>query len=303
MTFEDIKKLIETNNIPDTPILFRYSDSPFIPYQYIQEISKLLNKEIDYIKDIASITSNSIDIFNETKSNNTIRCLYIDEVDKLPKSLKNETHLYIIAKEYSQEVQDEYKTLIVDIPKLETWHIKDYTYSIAEGIDTKELDWLIEVCHSDIYRLTNELDKLCLFDKEQRPFIFKDMKVQGAFNDLSNKTVFDLTNAIIKKDLPQINSCLEQIKSFDAEPLGIVTILYNQFKKLIQVWLHPNPTEESTGLKSNVIYAIKKSPRVYSQNQLINAFIFISGIDRMLKTGQIEIPWLIDYIICNCLTC
>lgn len=302
MTFEEIKKGIESNNIPNIPILFRYTDTPFVPYQYVQTISKALDKDITYLDDINKISSNSIDIFNETSTNNDIRCICIDEVEMLPKSFKNETYIYIIAKSYSKEIEEQYKSNIIEIPKLENWHIKDYAYSLAEGVDTKELDWLIDICHGDIYRLTNELDKLNLFSEEQRPYLFNDMKTQGAFNDLSNKTVFDLTNAIVKKDLAQINNCLEQIKSFDAEPLGVVTILYNQFKKLIQVWLHPNPTEESTGLKSNVIYAIRRSPRTYSQNQLINAFIFISSIDKMLKTGNIEISWLIDYIICKCLT-
>ncbi len=301
MTFEDVKKAIESNNIPDTPILFKFIDTPFIPFQYVQAIGKTLNKEIMYCDNLELLKSNSIDIFDRNLDNNIIRCTYMDEVVKIPNSIKSIKFFYLIAREYSKDIEEQYKSLIVEIPKLELWHIKDYAYSIAEGVDTKELDWLIDICHGDIYRLTNELDKLSLFDKSQRPYIFNDMKMQGAFNDLSNKTVFDLTNAIVKKDLVQISNCLQQIKSFDAEPLGVVTILYIQFKKLIQVWLHPNPTEASTGLKSNVIYAIRKSPRVYSQEQLLNAFIFISGIDKMLKTGMIEIPWLIDYVICNCL--
>ena len=55
--------------------------------------------------------------------------------------------------------------------------------------------------------------------------------------------------------------------------------------------------------KQNVIYAINKSPRVYTKQQLLKCFLVVSDIDKKLKTGFIEIPWLIDYLVCKVLTC
>ena len=71
---------------------------------------------------------------------------------------------------------------------------------------------------------------------------------------------------------------------------------------MIQVLLSKNPTPESTGLKSNVIYAISKSPKVYTKKQMIDAFQFLNSIDKMLKTGKIDIKWLVDYVVCKVLT-
>ena len=95
---------------------------------------------------------------------------------------------------------------------------------------------------------------------------------------------------------------MKEIKSFDAEPLGVVTLLYQGFKKLIQVWLAKQATPDSTGLKSNVIYVLNKQPRVYTKEQLIAAFQLLNNIDKELKSGNIEIKWLIDYVICRVMT-
>ena len=115
--------------------------------------------------------------------------------------------------------------------------------------------------------------------------------------------VFNITNAVTSKDKNALINALKEIKSFDAEPLGVVTLLYQGFKKLILVWLASNPTPDTTGLKSNVIYAINKSPRVFNKNQLLNIYQFLNSIDKKLKTGNLcDISHLIDYVICKIFT-
>ena len=221
----------------------------------------------------------------------------------LPDQLKFEKYLYIVVKKVedkqSLKVFEEY---ILKLPKLEEWQIKDYVYSFIEGVDRKNLDWLIAAANKDIYRLENEIDKFRLFEPNEQKFLFNDMVSDGAFHDLSNFNVFNITNALTSKDYDMLKMALKEIESFDAEPFGVVTLLYQGFRKLIQVWLAKNPTTENTGLKSNVIWAINKQKRVYSKEQLIKAFLLLAGIDKELKTGNIDIKWLIDYLVCRILT-
>ena len=100
-----------------------------------------------------------------------------------------------------------------------------------------------------------------------------------------------------------LTNALKEIKSFDAEPLGVITLLYQGFRKLIQVWLAKQATPESTGLKSNVIYALSKQPRVYDKQQLLKSFQLLNNIDKELKTGTLcDIKYVIDYVICRVLT-
>ena len=124
----------------------------------------------------------------------------------------------------------------------------------------------------------------------------------GCFFDTSTFNVFNITNSVMNKDMNNLEAALKEIKSFDAEPLGVVTLLYQGFRKLIQVLLAKNPTPENTGLKLNVIYAIQKTKQVYTKDQILRCFIELTSIDKKLKTGKLcDMKNLIDYVICKIL--
>ena len=194
---------------------------------------------------------------------------------------------------------DIFNPYIVEMPKLEDWQIKDYVYSRADGISTHKLDWLISICNNDIYRLENELDKIELFNIKERDLLFDVFVDNGMFSDLSNLVVFDLTNAILQKDIKKVNTILEEIKNFDCEPLGVNTILVNSFRNIINIQLTQNPTAEKLGMKGNQFYALKKSCGYYSKEQLIKIYDIITSAEYKMKSGEISNEQLIDYMILN----
>ena len=303
MRFEDIKTSIENKSISNSLLILQYQDVSFIAYQWAKEIARIHNKPITYLDNIDGLSLNSIDIFGTVDIDEGERIYSCESFTNKSEKLKHENNLIIITNKIDKETENFFKDYICILPKLEPWHIKDYVYSLAEGVPEKELDWFIQICNSDIYRIQNELDKLILFQPNERKFIFDDMKYQGAFKDLSTFNVFNITNAVTSRDYSSLINALKEIKSFDAEPLGVVTLLYQGFKKLILVWLASNPKPENTGLKSNVIYAINKSPRVFTKKQLLDAYQFLNSIDKLLKTGRLcDMSELIDYVICKVLT-
>lgn len=303
MTLLEIKTSIEQAAVGDELIIFNYEDVPFVADQYVREISRIKNMPIQYIESLDSIVSGFADIFGMSQMDDSIRVYRAAEIEALPDKLKYEKNLYIIVNKIKdKESANSYVDSTVIIPKLEGWQLTDYMYSVAEGVDRKNLDWLIKASSGDIYRLENELDKFRLFSESERKFLFDDMLLEGAFQDLSSFNVFNITNSVTSRDYESLKNALAEIKSFDAEPLGIVTLLYQGFRKLIQVWLAKNPTPESTGLKSGMIYAINKQPRVYSKAQLLKAFLLLTDIDKQLKSGNIDTKWLVDYLVCRILT-
>lgn len=303
MTLHEFKTAIEQKAVGDELVIFQYEDVPFVADQYIREIAKIKNKKIQYLESIDNIGNSVADIFGLSEVDDGIRVYKCTEIESLSEKLRYETNLYIVV----SKIKDKQSILplennLITIPKLEGWQLKDYMYSVAEGIERNNLDWLISASGEDIYRLENELDKFRMFSESERKFLFNDMLTDGAFVDLSSFNVFNITNAVTSRDMQMLKNAMTEIKSFDAEPLGIVTLLYQGFKKLIQVWLGQNPTPESTGLKSNVIYAINKQPRVYNKEQLLNSFQLLNNIDKELKTGNIDVKWLVDYVVCRVLT-
>lgn len=303
MDITQAKQQVESNNLKDTFVIFKYKDVPFVAYQYINKIHTELELPINYLDNLDSLGVSQVNLFATTGTPKQINVFSCEELDYPNEKLKDQKNLFIIAKKISSKTQKLFSEFIVEIPKLEDWQIKDFVYSNLEGIDSKKLDWLISICNYDIYRLNSEIGKLKLFQPNERKYLFDNMVYEGAFNDLSSQNVFNITNAVTNKNISQLVNALKEIKNFDAEPLGVVTLLYQGFRKMIQVWLSKNPTPENTGLKSNVIYAINKSPRVYTKEQLLKCFLELTDIDRKIKTGNFDMNVLIDYVICKVLTC
>lgn len=302
MTLQDIKTQIENNEIKNTFMIFK-CDNKFIPRQYYKEISKILGLNLEYLEDLSSISTNSIDIFfADTTKNNTLRVYSTDTFEYQDTSLSDEENLIIITKQVDKETEKLYSNYIIEVDPLEHWCIKDYLYSVVKGVPTKYLDWLMENCNYDINRLQLEIEKLLIFDENERTIIFEQMLNDDAFSDISNKTIFDFTDGIVKKDLNKLITIYEDIDNIDIEAIGVVTVLYKNFLKLLQVWMSLNPTPESTGLSSKQIYAIRKLPRIWSENQLVNILELLTSIDYKIKNGEMPVNILRDYIVVKILS-
>lgn len=301
MQLEDIKKQIEDSNIKDSFIIFK-GDNNFIARQYYQNIAKILNLDINYIEEITSLTVNSSDIFGIEEDNNSLRVYNCDTFNLLDSKLCEQKNVIVICKKIDRETQNVFKEYIVEVPDLVEWQIKDYVYSIVDGIDSKYLDWLISICNSNIDRIQLEIDKLMLFEAGNRQNILQQMVEENAFMDVSNKTIFDFITALLKKDITGLKEIYEDIESIDIEDIGVVTLLYNNFKKYIQVWMQNNPTPETTGLSSKQIWAINKLPRIWSAKDLVDILTILTEIDYRLKTGAIPVNMIRDYLVVNLLS-
>lgn len=288
MTIQELKFKIENKSIDNKPIVFRISDSSFIAKQYIEEISHLTNLEISYVDEI-DYGFNLFDI-----PSNIIQ-VYVCDTLTIKKQLLNKNYTYIICKKITNG--ENYQDIVVDVPKLEQWQIIDYAQSRCEGIDKSQIIELVNNCSYNIYRLENELSKLYIFDKNKQQSIFNMMLDDNAFVDISKYKIFDFSNAIVKRDFKTVAAVFEKISSIDIEPIGLLTILVNQFRNIISIQLANNPTPESTGLKPNQFYAIRHSCGLYTKEQLVNIYMFLTDIDRQIKTGDMPMNYLIDYLV------
>ena len=296
MELQQLKEDINNNSLRDSFFIFK--GDKFLADQYSKRIAKNLNLEINYIEDIESYITPQISLFSseEDSSSSFLNICKCSELTTNSNKLNFVKNLIIITDKISEESQKAYSYNIVNMPKLENWMVKDYAYAIGEGIEPKDLDLFLEMCNYDIYRVYNELGKLKDFGKTQRKYLFKQMLSEGAFNDLSQYNIFSLTNAIQSRDINAINSILSS--KMEIEPLALISLLCQNFRKMLVVWFDRNPTPDSTGLKSNQIWAIRNLPRSYSRDQLIQIFKFLTSLDLSLKQGKLpNMENLTDYVI------
>ena len=298
MTLEELKSKIEEKTLTSELIILVNADGSFLSNQYINAISNIKNKKIQYLDDLSSVESRRVNIFGEgiEVEDNTLRVYKCDTFSTTSSTLDKEADLIIVCSKVDDKCTAQYSDHIIRLPVLEEWMIKDYVYSLAEGVKDKDLDWLMRICNNNIDRLDNEISKLTLFDSRQRQELFQDFVDEQMFDDLSEFSIFNISNALQSRDRGKLKQILPEIKNIDVEAVGLVKILWQNFRKMITVWMSSNPTSENTGLKSNQIWAIKNLPKVFNKEQLINIFEVVSEVDYKLKSGMLDANLIVDYL-------
>lgn len=290
MRIEDLKLKIENRSIDDSIIIFIIEDNDFIPLQYIKEISRIKNKDISYLQDVSQLRSS---IFDESQD---IVVLRTDNIE-VSESISNKKNTYIICKNINIDMD-----CVVRVPKLENWMIESYAFSVLPSkIKKEEILSFIDNCGYNIFKIDNELQKLQLFDKDIRPFIFNKMIEEESFLESEKNISFAIVNALAKKDMNQLITILERDLS-SIDPVGLSTLLINQFRNILSIQLSNAPTPESIGVKPNQFWAIKHICNIYTKEQLVKIFLSLTSIDKKLKTGELSSSHIIDYIIVSILS-
>lgn len=305
MTIQELKLQIETGNVTDELIILVDTEENFISNQYIKAIAKLRNQQINYIDSPDDLLTDSLSIFS-TFTEEAAPSLNVLKAEVFiwgnPSIARLRNLIVVVSKFQDKTIKKQFESFIVDIPKIEDWMLKDYVYSTTEGVSHKDLDWLIGLCGKNRYRLQQELDKLALFNVDERKYLFDSLIRDGAVDDLSSYSIFNFTNAIISKDYSSIVRIYKELNRIDINEFGLLSILLKNFKNIIMVQLNSNPTPETTGLDGKQLYAIKKIPRVYSSTQLVNIYQFLLDIDRKVKTGELPTDILVDYVVTKILS-
>ena len=304
MTIQELKSYIETKNVPHDLIIFKDTENNFISNQYIKAISTIRKQEIEYIESPLDLLQDAWSIFGgEEPVVDTLRVVKAPVFvwDNVKISAVKDL-IIVVSKFQDKSVEKMFERWIVNVPKIEDWMLKDYVYSTTEGVAHKDLDWLISLCGTNISRLQMELDKLALFGVDERKYVFNDLIRDGAVDDLSSYNIFNFTNAITSRDVTALKSIYRELDRVDINEFGLLTILVKNFRNILMVQTTANPTPESTGLDGKQLYAIKKIPRVYTPQQLVNIYEFLLDIDRRVKIGELPADTLIDYIIIKILS-
>lgn len=300
MKLEELKESIENNTVINLPLIFvNKSKSTFLTNQYIEAISKNTKKEISYTDDINFVYNKAAQLFDITDNS-----LFVHKCTKISLTgidISNCSDLIIVCTEITASSL-EWEKHIVTIDNLEQWMIDDYAYSYLENCDECDIKKLLSICGDNIDRLKLEIDKVTIFNPVQQKYILKSLLEERALSDISQYTIFSLSNALQARDKNSIINILKDIDVIDVEPVGLLKIIYKNFNRIADVWLNKNPTPDNTGLKSNQIYAINKLPRIFSKEQLVNIVSKMAALDTEMRKGSFPVEYMIDYIIAYVLT-
>ena len=286
-----LKEQIENGVVPNFPLIFVYEDNTFLCEQYLEKILSNCKKECVYLEDVDELSQlQDSSIFEETKD-----VLYVIKQDKVESMCDKPCVVF------TQSVDKSLDKYSYSVPKMKEEWVKDYLYSKLSFADKDTLKWLEDSICGNVYEVDRLIKTIELFDED----FFKSFMIRQMIDDQlivpnnQQTMTYKFSDGVVHKKKEEIVKLYDYVKSEDSSILQMVALLYGAFKKQIQVLLSKNPTEETTGLKSSVIYAIRNNPCAYNRNQLISAFDFLTSVDYEVKTGKTDTKILFDYILCK----
>lgn len=287
---KELKREIESNENISYPNIFVYEDVDFLPLMYVDQIivNGKLTKNV-YFEQTDLNALSYFDSFDKYK----LHLLLCDTFDLDIKDYLD-YQLIVICKETSIKNND----FKVNFPKLTDWQIIDFVKSSLPKVSDEHCESFLAIC-KDIYRIYNEIKKVNIFPEAYQDQYFKRFVLDDSLSDLSEYNIFDFSNALIKKDYNNLKNIYLKRFASDIEPLGLVTILYKNFRNILRIQLDPRADNVSLDLTPKQFWAIKHNCGIYSNDQIIKIFNFIVSLDRKVKSGELDISYLVDYLMLN----
>lgn len=282
MELRELKNKILAQEALSFPLLFINYDNDYLIKSYIKKIAEnnsLTIKEIESIKEMVDIESG---VFKE------VDYLYIYNLNKDDNLSKEQLKDYkiILISDTDRKDSDIEKVVF---NKLENWQIEAYVQTLLPGLDNREVSWLCKNAKYDLWRLDNEASKLNIFDKKDQSKILMAINDDNGYVDLNELTIFNLSNAIMNKDMLGIKKVVEDIDNIDVEGTGLVTILLKNFLNIINIQTNSKATAQSLGMSEKQFrYLQYNQCNKYSNEELFNIYNFLTDIDYKLKSGLLE---------------
>ena len=287
MDIKELKEKLEKNDLEGlNSFVFVKTDdtSDLIIDQYVTRISKILGLNKKIIEDLNEIPDDSFIIDDN---------LYILTIDKW--KLQNKDNCIIICKSTNDKEA-------IKIPSLEDWQVVDYAIPKVKGMNKQDIENLVKKYSKNYLRFINDIDKISIFNEGSQNLVYHKMVEDGMFDQISNLTIWDLSNAIIKKDTKTIVEVLKVIDYIDVEPLGLAKVLYNNFRTITSIQTNARVTAKDVGMSDKQFYVIKKyNCGFYSNDQLVKIMDLLTNVEYLFKYSELPMSSLIDYMICKIL--
>lgn len=296
MELRELKEKILNKSTIQFPLVFISSNNDFLLNEYLYSISKNLALKLRYISSISELN----DITSSMFYDDDLLFVYKAEKDIIVKEEDVKDNKVIIIYE---KLPKENKIESVEFCKLENWMIEDYASTLLPGLTKQETNWLCKICKYNIERVNLECQKLSIFNKQEQQKTFQEINDSNGYCDLNDLNIFNLTNAIVKKDILTTKNVIKDIDNIDIEGTGLVTIMLKQFLNIINIQMGKNISAENLGMSEKQFRAIQYNCNKYSNDELINNYKFLNNIDYKLKSGLLEMTnkELVQYILNNIL--
>ena len=171
------------------------------------------------------------------------------------------------------------------------------------NITSSTINYLIEVCGTNMQNLMNEIRKLIEYVGENGTIKNEDIDVMCTKTIDSN--IFDLTDNMGKKNITEVLRILNELL-YSKEPIQKILItLYNHFKKLYIVKLAEEENRNvaiELNLKPNQTFLVNKyktQSKYFKTGELEVILQELINLDYNYKIGKVDLNIGLESILCR----
>ena len=215
-----------------------------------------------------------------------ILILQMTEIDKRSKSYKS----------YTNE--------IVDFEYMDADTLYKYVQRQCSLADTNTYE-LIDICGNDYSRILLETDKINTYARACGVSVdeaFSVLVEEGTINRPPKDAIFDFVDALLRADINGAFKLLQECKDIGEVPLRIITVLYSNFKRVLQVQVcESKDICECTGLTPWEVKLAKKTLNCWQSEDLVFFLKTLQRLETSLKTGEVEEGTALDLLMVSIL--
>lgn len=319
MKFVDLKKSLKERILPAYLLL---GNDDFLVNRANELIQNACNITMPDMN-ISMFNEDDVDFENVVKALNTLpffedkRFVYVNLINKntpgvknisaLEEYLKNANTSSVLVINCGSENKDYLKNIsksieVVDCNKLN----KDLVFSFINAeckkynkvFTSSGLSTLFDFTIGDLSKMNQELLKLVSLVGERQEITEDDVKL------ISTKSVefqiFELTNALAKKQGEKVFEILNILKAKKDEYRGVVGLIYNSFRRLLYVSITNEPNSKLAQLLGIQEYAVQKAKeqaKLFSKKALKEINDICMQVDYDIKNSNITVNNAVDYLV------
>lgn len=280
-----INKIAECINVKPTradsvvDIVPKLSSNSFIsvPQCYV------IREDTEFIKSDAVQ-----DFIDEKIQNNNIVILAFNSLDKRTKFYKAYNYSVVYFERLNEQIISKY---------------------IHKEIDLSERNtrMLAEICEFDLSRIYLEIDKIRTYavagtDSKTHDQSFELLVKEGVIYEPPYNAKYDFVDAVLKRQVKLAYNLYIQSRDVGESNLAILAALYYSAKAVLQVQsCTSKDVSNSTGLTGFQIKKAKEKCGYYKNRELVSMMRLIQKVEKGIKTGEIDEPISVEYVLVNCL--
>ena len=215
-----------------------------------------------------------------------ILILQMTDIDKRSKSYKS------------------YTSQIVEFKYMDSDTLYKYVQKACHLSDDNTYD-LISICENDYSRILLETDKICRYANATgatQDESYEKLIQDGTISRPPKDAIFDFTDAFLKANITEAFRLLEDCKVIGEPALRIITVLYTNIKRVLQVQAcESGDICKSTGLTPWEVKLAKQTLNCWKSEDLVYFLKTLQRLEKGIKTGEVEEGSALDLLMVSLL--